>query len=58
MDDEKTFIVIEWPEVKKLFSNPEFHNNAELITMSPLYEEFGDSAYLVRKSWLDKNINK
>lgn len=50
MKDE--FIVIPWPDVQELMGFEDFSDNAALVT-GPLYDEFGDSAFFVRKQWLD-----
>ena len=52
---EDLFTVITWPEVQDLMDEKGFDDNSILINDGKLYEEYGDSAYMVRKSWLDKN---
>jgi len=47
------FQVVQWPEVQELFEYMGFKENSILINDGPLYSEYGDSAYLIRKSWLD-----
>ena len=47
------FIVITWPEVQNYFELDGFHGNSLLINDGVLYEEYGDSAYMVRESWLE-----
>lgn len=47
------FIIITWPEVQELFEIEGFSDNAALVNSGPLYDEFGDSAFFVRKQWLD-----
>jgi len=48
-----TFIVITWPDVQDWFELDGFRENSLLINDGPLYEEYGDSAYMVRKSWIE-----
>lgn len=47
------FIVIQWPEVQELMEFEGFNENSHLIDFDPLYTEFGDSSFFVRKQWLD-----
>ena len=47
------FIVITWPEVQDYFELEGFAENSLLICDGSLYEEYGDSAYMVRKSWIE-----
>ena len=47
------FIVIAWPEVQNYFELEGFAENSLLICDGSLYEEYGDSAYMVRKSWIE-----
>lgn len=53
MNKDYLFEVFMWPEVQELMDYPDFYENSCLIS-GPLYKEFGDSSFLVRKSWLDK----
>lgn len=46
------FIVVTWPDVQVLFEYDGFYDNSILINDGKLYEEYGDSAYMVRKSWI------
>ena len=46
-----TFIVITWPEIQDFMERPGFEENSLLINDGILYEEYGDSAYMVRKEW-------
>lgn len=48
------FIVIAWPEVQNYFELEGFAENSLLICDGSLYEEYGDSAYMVRKSWIEE----
>ncbi len=50
---EKLFIVVTWPEVKYFMQFPDFVNNSILIQDDPLLQEFGNSAFLVRKAWIE-----
>lgn len=50
---QKLFVVIKWPEIKCLLDYNDFETNALPINDDNLIEEFGNSAYLVRKAWLD-----
>ena len=52
------FIVVCWPEVQVLMTNPDFNANAVLIDNNEMYDEYGNSAYLVRISWLNEKYNK
>ena len=47
------FIVITWPEVQNYFELNGFREYSLLINDGVLYEEYGDSAYMVRESWLE-----
>lgn len=52
MDDE--FVVIQWPDSQELMDLDGFNENCHLIDFDPLYSEYGDSAFFVRKSWLEE----
>jgi L-rhamnose mutarotase len=45
------FTVILWPEIQDLMDEEGFEENSLLINEGKLYEEYGDSAYMVRVSW-------
>lgn len=47
------FEVYTWPEVKYFIQFNDFLKNAVLISDKPLTEEYGISAFLVRKSWVE-----
>lgn len=47
------FEVYTWPEVKYFIQLSEFLNNSILITDKPLIDEYGNSAFLIRKSWIE-----
>jgi hypothetical protein len=51
---ENDFTVVIWPDIQNLFDEPGFFENSSLINDSPLLEEYGSSAYFVRKSWLNE----
>ena len=51
---EDLFTVITWPEVQDLMDEKGFDDNSILTNDGKLYEEYGDSAYMVRKSWLNE----
>ena len=48
-----TFVVITWPDVQILFEFKSFRENSLLINDGPLYDKYGDSAYMVNKEWFD-----
>lgn len=50
---EDIFIAIPWPDVQNYMSEEDFDKNSILINNSPLYEEYGDSAYMVRQTWVE-----
>ena len=52
------FIVVTWPEVQNLMGIEGFNDNSLLINDGILYEEYGDSAYMVRKHWFENNKKK
>ena len=47
------FIVVTWPEVQDLMDIEGFIDNSLLINDGILYEEYGDSAYMIRKRWIE-----
>ena len=47
------FIVITWPEIQNYFEIRGFRENSLLINDGALYDEYGDSAYMIKESWLD-----
>ena len=51
------FTVVCSPEVRFLMQNEDFNANAVLIDNKEMYDEYGDSAYLVRISWLNEKYN-
>lgn len=53
MKNNDIFIVVPWPEVQELMEYEDFDKNTHLINDLALYNEYGDSAYFVRKSWID-----
>ena len=51
------FVVIPWPHVQELMDDSEeFQDNAVLINHGKLYEEYGDSAYLVSTEYIKKKL--
>lgn len=60
MSNEHVFVVICWPDVQELMDEEGFEENSTLINDGPLYDKYGDSAYMVNLAWLEKNqiINK
>ena len=46
------FVVITWPEIQELMEYEGFQDNSLLINDGKLYEQYGDSAYMVNKDWL------
>lgn len=52
---EDLFIVITWPESQELFEIEGFEENSILINNTPLYEQYGDGAYLVSMKFLIQN---
>jgi len=57
MIDKDVFIVVTWPDVQEFFELDEFDENSILINKEELYNEYGSSAYLIRKIWLDEKEN-
>lgn len=53
MKNDDLFEVIRWPEVQDLMEEPGFRENSSLVSDDPLYSEYGDQSYFVRKSWLE-----
>lgn len=54
---EDTFIVITWPESQVLMEYDGFRDNSVLINDGKLLVEYGSSAYMVRKSWIESEVN-
>ena len=52
MNDD-IFVVIGWPDCQEYMEKSGWNENSALVNTDSLYEEYGDSAYFVRKSWLD-----
>jgi len=52
---EDTFEVVTWPDIQFIMDKEGFRRNSVLINDEPLLTEYGSSAYLVRKSWLEKH---
>ena len=54
IEADATFVAIIFPNVQELMTEEGFDDNSMLINDEPLLVEFGMSAYMVRKSWLNK----
>lgn len=54
MSNEHVFVVICWPDVQELMDEEGFEENSTLINDGPLYDKYGDSAYMVNLAWLEK----
>ena len=50
---EDLFTVVTWPESQVLMELEGFEDNAILINDEPFLTEYGNSAYLVRVSWIE-----
>ena len=50
---EDLFTVVTWPESQGLMELEGFEDNAILINDEPFLTEYGNSAYLVRVSWIE-----
>ena len=55
---EDLFVVVTWPESQELFEIEGFEENSILINNTPLYEQYGDGAYLVSLKFLIQNSKK
>ena len=51
-ENENIFEVVVWPEVKYFMQFNDFLENAVPITDKPLTDEYGGSAFLIRKKWI------
>ena len=51
--NEDLFTVITWPDVQDYMSLKGWEENSCLVNSDALYEEYGDSAYFVRTTWLN-----
>ena len=58
MQSKDIFVAVYWPETQELMEDPEFLNNAVLISDGVLYDEYGSSSYMVRADWLLKRANE
>lgn len=54
-EDDETFVAVGWPNSQAFMEEDGFEENSILIDSEPLLDEYGSSAYLIRKSWL-KNL--
>lgn len=46
--------VLQWPMCQEFFSAPDFRDNSALCGSAELYRRYGDSAYAVADSYLDR----
>ena len=53
---EDLFTVVTWPESQELFEIEGFEENSILINDTPLYEQYGDGAYLISLEFLIQNF--
>ena len=53
-NEEDVFVAICWPDVQELMDEEGFEENSTLIIDGPLYDKYGDSAYMVNLDWLSK----
>lgn len=52
MDNNKEYVVVEFPEVQDISEKEGFFDNARLINGEKGLATYGGSAYLVDKEWL------
>ena len=55
---EDLFTVVTWPESQELLEIEGFEENSILINDGPLYDQYGDAAYLVSLDFLMQNLKK
>ena len=53
---ERTFVIVQWPEIQELMDKPGFKENCCLVNDESFVEEYGSSAYFVDKEWLTREI--
>jgi len=53
IDDNKTYIIITFPEIQQYQDEPDFDENACLINDSKFLDKYGSSAYFVDKEWIN-----
>lgn len=53
-ESEFRFVVVTWPESRDFMDLYNFEENSILINDEKGYDDFGSSAYFVRKSWHDE----
>ena len=51
---DNLFEIVLWPEVQELMDREGWEDNSYLANDDKAIDDFGSSAYFVRKSWLDK----
>lgn len=44
--------IITWPDVQELMEEEGFDDNSVLINNEKLFDNYGNSAYLIRREWL------
>jgi len=52
-DDDDIYVPIEWPEIQSFMELDGFDEHAYLINDEQGLEDFGSSAYMVEKAWLN-----
>lgn len=55
---EDLFTVVTWPESQELLEIEGFEENSILIYDGPLYDQYGDAAYLVSLDFLMQNLKE
>lgn len=48
--------IIQWPQVQDLMDKEGFHENSYLVNDEQGINQYGSSAYFVKREWLDKTI--
>ena len=56
--DKDTFEVVCWPESQTLMDIDGFDENAYLVNDDKGLLEFGSAAYLVKRRWLEENVEQ
>lgn len=49
---EKTYVVIQWPDIQSCMDLEGFEDNSYLINDEKGLDDFGSSAYFISKEWL------
>ena len=55
---EDLFTVVTWPESQELMEKEGFEENSILINDGPLYNQYGDAAYLVNLEFLIQTLKE